>query len=68
YIGSKEVVNNDGNHGAQERSGFVALKQGMHPIRVMHYNAMGVTDLEVSYKIPDGDIVQIPAEALWRQK
>ena len=41
YINGQEVVNNDGNHGVQERNGSVELAPGHHEIRVTWFNGGG---------------------------
>ncbi len=64
YIGDKLVVDNNGLHGASEKDGVVALKEGYHPIRVEFFQAGGSDSLGVYYSspaigkelIPDGQI------------
>jgi len=46
------VVNNDGAHGVQERSGAKTLTAGLHSIRVSFYQAGGGQSLSVSYQGP----------------
>jgi subtilisin family serine protease len=41
YVGSTEVVNNDGLHGMETRSGEIALKQGTHAVRVDFFERGG---------------------------
>lgn len=52
-IDDKEVVNNDGNHGAEEKSGKAVLKKGFHKIRVLYYDAGGGNELKV-LMMPEG--------------
>ncbi len=66
YIGSTEVVNNDGLHGAQERSGSLALKAGKHALRVVFFEQWGGELLEVRYQGPTIAKQLIPASALSR--
>ncbi|MEI9910374.1 MAG: PA14 domain-containing protein [Bacteroidota bacterium] len=47
YIEDTEVVDNDGNHGAEEKSGKAALKKGWHKIKVTYYDSGGGNDLKV---------------------
>lgn len=59
WIGSDLVVDNDGLHGARERSGQIILRAGLHPIRVEHFEAGGAERLEVNYEgpgIPKGPV------------
>ncbi len=66
YIGSTEVVNNDGNHGIQERSGVIGLKAGKHALTVTYYQGGGGRDLSVSYSGQGLAKQVIPASALYR--
>ena len=52
YIDGKEVVNNDGNHGMQERGGTVQLDAGIHEIVVNYYDNGGGDGLVVSWAGP----------------
>jgi len=47
-IGDMVVVDNDGLHGMQERSGTVALDAGWHPIRVEFFEGSGGAGLVVT--------------------
>ena len=51
-IGDRLVVQNDGPHAPREMSGQVALKAGVHPIKVLFFEAGGGETLSVSYKVP----------------
>lgn len=48
YVDNKLVVNNDGDHGIQEKSGKISLKKGIHTIRVEWYNGGGGNWLDVA--------------------
>jgi chitodextrinase len=52
YIDGTLVVNNDGAHSSQERSGNITLTAGLHDIRVQYYNNAGTfgTVLEVRWE------------------
>uniref|UniRef100_UPI003F707659 PA14 domain-containing protein n=1 Tax=Dyadobacter sp. TaxID=1914288 RepID=UPI003F707659 len=65
FIGGKEVVNNDGNHGVQEETGSMELKAGKHPIRVEFYNNGGGFWLDAFYKGPGLAKQLIPADKLF---
>ena len=41
YVADQLVVNNDGSHGNQERSGQIALKAGYHKIKTMYFQSGG---------------------------
>jgi hypothetical protein len=66
FIGTTEVVNNDGLHASQERSGTIGLKAGRHAIRVEFFEATGGEVLSVSYQGPGLAKQAIPASALSR--
>jgi len=65
-IGSTVVVNNDGPHGAQERSGQIGLKAGLHAVTVGFFEQGGDQVLNVSYAGPNLPKSVIPAAALFR--
>ena len=52
YIGTKEVVNNDGLHGKSEKSGSVYLSAGKHQIKVTYFERWSDDILEVRYSGP----------------
>lgn len=54
WIGDEKVVDNDGLHAAEERSGQVALKAGWHPIQVAMFEAGGSQALSVAVRPPGG--------------
>ena len=66
YIGSTEVVNNDGLHGSQERAGSIGLQAGKHAIRVTYFEATGGQNLAVSYSTTGINKSIVPASALFR--
>ena len=65
YLGGKRLVNNDGLHKMQTKSGIAALEKGYHPIRVTYFEAGGEEGLEVYYEGPGIEKQLIPAEAFW---
>ena len=65
-IGTTEVVNNDGNHPVQERSGTIGLKAGVHALSVLFYQGSGGQDLTVSYEGPGIGKQTIPDAAYRR--
>ena len=52
YIDGTEVVNNDGSHGALEKSGEIVLETGTHSVVVEYFEDYGGEHLEVHYKGP----------------
>jgi hexosaminidase len=65
-IGDRMVVNNDGFHGDDERTGMIALRAGLHPITVRYFQGTGGASLSLKYRrgenawapVPDGWFVQ----------
>lgn len=68
YINDKEVVNNDGSHGAKEKIGDIKLEKGLHKIKVTYFNEGGGQWLECYYKGPGIPRQIIPANALYLKK
>ena len=66
YINGEEIVNNDGTHGKQERSGQVNLTAGKHAIEVTYFEKWGGETLEVMYEGPGISKQFIPSEVLSR--
>lgn len=48
-IDGEMVVNNDGDHGMEEKSGIVNLQRGWHAVRIVYYNAGGGYGMKVRY-------------------
>jgi hexosaminidase len=61
-IGPAVTVNNDGNHSAQERSGQVALKMGLHPFALDFIEGGGGFKLKLQYSVNGSARQDIPAE------
>ncbi len=49
FIGNTKVVDNDGSHGTQERTGSIGLRAGFHRITVQYKQGNGGQTLEVRY-------------------
>ena len=65
YIDGTQVVNNDGDHGEQERSGSRYLTAGLHGITVLFYENTGGELLEVRYQGPGITKRHIPFSKLF---
>jgi hexosaminidase len=61
-IGPTVTVNNDGNHSAQEKSGQVALKMGLHPFALDFIEGGGGFKLILKYSLNGSAPQEIPAE------
>ena len=66
YIGTTQVVDNDGGHPEQERSGTIGLKAGKHAITIPYFEGGGGQTLAVSYSGPGVAKQVIPASAFFR--
>ena len=66
WIGSTLVVDNDGLHGPQERSGTIALQAGRHALTVDFFEGTVGELLEVRWQGPGTAPQTIPASALRR--
>ena len=53
-IGERVVVNNDGLHGDEQRTGMIALRKGLHPIIVRYFQGGGGASLSLRYRARDG--------------
>ncbi len=51
-IAGEVVVDNDGIHGARERSGYVALGAGLHPVELVFFQGRGGVALTLHYDGP----------------
>ncbi|MBO0939684.1 right-handed parallel beta-helix repeat-containing protein [Fibrella sp. HMF5335] len=66
YIGTTQVVDNDGGHAEQERSGTIGLKAGKHAITIPYVQGAGGQALSVSFSGPGVNKQVIPASAFYR--
>ena len=66
WINGVKIVNNDGLHGAQERSGTVTLPAGKHPIIVRFFENDGGETLQVRWSGPGIAKNLIPNDVLYR--
>jgi hypothetical protein len=65
-VGGTPVVDNDGGHAAQERSGTIAVQHGYHPLSVTYFEGNGSESLSVAYEGPGVSKRTLPATALVR--
>jgi hypothetical protein len=61
------IVDNDGLHGVQERSGSVRLPPGKHPVEITFFERTGGQVLEVRYEGPGIAKQLIPNSVLFRR-
>jgi PKD repeat protein len=66
YLDGTQVVDNDGVHGPRERSGTIALTQGLHPFTVTFFEGDIDQILETRWQGPGIAKQLIPAGAVFR--
>jgi hypothetical protein len=66
YIDGTLVVNNDGTHGTQDRSGTITLTTGKHTLVVTYFEKTGSEALTVNFAGPGISKKQIPVNLLFR--
>ena len=64
YIGDECVVDNDGDHGAVEKTGKIRLTAGNFPIALNFYQRGGNVNLNVTWQGPETPKQEIPPEVL----
>jgi hexosaminidase len=67
-IGGEMVVDNDGLHGAEARTGMVALRAGLHPITVRFFQGGGGAALSLRHRVGDGPWRDLPAARLLHRR
>ncbi|MDB5173692.1 MAG: hypothetical protein JWN51_2465, partial [Phycisphaerales bacterium] len=65
YLGKNLVVQNDGVHPAEEKSGTIDLQEGDQPITVTYFQGGGEAELKVEWEGPDLARQEIPADAIY---
>ena len=68
YIGDQEIVNNDGNHGAQERFGDIGLEAGLHPITIRYFQGRSLAAFEYAWQGPNFSKQEIPADVWFTEE
>lgn len=63
-IGDRLVVNNDGFHGPQEKTGMIALRAGLHPVTLRFFQGGGGAALALRVRVSDGPWASVPSEWL----
>jgi len=62
-VGGRKIIHNGGNGHIRERSGFIALKKGVHPVTVTFYTGEGGIILDVFWSGPGFGKVPLSAAA-----
>ena len=64
-IDDKEIVNNDGNHGAEEKEGKCLLEKGYHKVKLRYFDSGGGNTLLFSYNRMGQKKAEVPASVLF---
>jgi alpha-L-fucosidase len=60
FIDGEEVIDNDGLHGDNEKSGTIALRKGYHEIKLCYIQGSGVAGLQFNYGLKENEKKPIP--------
>ncbi len=66
-VGGQVVVDNDGFHGADERTGMVALRAGAHPVTIRFFQGEGGVALDLRVRRAGGAWGIVPSD-WWRHR
>ncbi len=66
YLNDKLVVDNDGSHGATEKSGTIQVTPGRHKLRVEYFEDYSDEALKVLYSSSSIEKMQIPLDKLFK--
>jgi hexosaminidase len=65
YIDDQLIIDNDSKHARYEKSAGVALKSGLHKIKIAYFDDGPGSTLQVSIKGTDGKKIEIPSVMLF---
>ena len=65
FIDDKEIVNNDGDHGFEEKEGKCLLEKGFHKIKIQYFDSGGGNNLLLSYHLMGQPKIEVPANLLF---
>ena len=65
YIDEQLIIDNDSKHARYEKSAGVALKSGLHKIKIAYFDDGPGSTLQVSIKGTDGKKIEIPSVMLF---
>ncbi len=68
YIADNLIVDNDGEHMIEEKSGTTFLRVGKHPIKVTYFQSGGGMDLEILYEGPGIEKQMISPAVLFQKR
>ena len=65
YIDDKMIVNNDGDHGFDEKVGNCLLQKGFHKVKLLYFDSGGSNNLLFSYHALGQNKTEVPAAILY---
>jgi Chitobiase/beta-hexosaminidase C-terminal domain/PA14 domain/Alpha-L-fucosidase C-terminal domain len=65
FIDDELIVNNDGNHGMEEKSGKALLAMGFHKIKIIYFDSGGGNGLKVHFSAEGREKKELASEMLW---
>ncbi|MGG9961530.1 alpha-L-fucosidase [Ferruginibacter sp. SUN106] len=65
YIDDVLVVDNNGDHGMEEKSGKAVLEKGLHKIKLIYFDSAGDNGLNVSFNLNGQNKMEVPAGILF---
>ncbi|MCM8541143.1 MAG: protein kinase [Lentisphaeraceae bacterium] len=67
FLDDKEIINNDGSHGFEEKSADVILEKGMHKFKLEYFQGGSDMGLDVEIEYPGLEKTTIPRRWLYRR-
>ena len=65
YIDDVLVIDNNGNHGMEEKSGKAVVEKGLHKIKLIYFDSAGDNGLNVSFNLSGQNKMEVPASILF---
>jgi alpha-L-fucosidase len=65
YIDDVLVVDNNGNHGMEEKSGKAVVEKGLHKIKLIYFDSAGDNGLTVSFNLSGQNKMEVPSGILF---
>jgi alpha-L-fucosidase len=65
WLNGAEIINNDGDHGMDEKSGKALMRKGLHAIKLVYFDSGGGNGLKLQYTPPGGVKSEIPSGSFY---
>lgn len=63
YLQNTLFIENDGSHSARSRSNIVALKKGLHPLRIDYFEDYMGASLNLYWQLENQPVEKVPASS-----